>query len=788
MPDPLDYLGVADATTTVAGKVELATNAETTTGTSTTLATTPAGVAAVVLAGAPNATEGTRGILRLSTALQATQGTNDDTAMTPLKVTNRLAEPGAIGGTTAGAGTFTSLIASGGTVTLTSTAASVYDVTGAANDLTLSSDAGRVIINGEEAVANAITLLTAAGGIDVNAALQINIATSQSAADSLVLTSSAGGIDITATGAAAGEDIDIIATGSSVNITSTENVANAIVLTASAGGIDILATGAAGEDIDISNTGGSVNITATEDNNGAIYIHANGGTSERIRLHADQGTAVDSILLESDLGGITLNTSLASADAINLSASSGGVDIDGALAVNIASSQNAASAMTITASAGGIDITATAAGAGEDIDIIATGSSINLNATESAVDAITLTSTAGGIDILATGAAAGEDIDIIATGSSINLNATESANDAITLTATAGGIDILASGAAAGEDIDIIATGSSVNIQSTESVNDAVVITATAGGIDILASGAAAGEDIDIIATGSSVNITSTETVAAAINLTASTGAGGITMTSGTGNITMTGTVEQLDAKYVVPTGINITLRQSPIMQTNATTGGAATGATGDVNLMALQEGVVMEQFILGAGQTIISPRMTATGLNIALDQVNNEGAEYNFGAARTNSQHAFTIGTSAAFQMICTFTVADVTGCEPLLMGFRRSEANNATMTSYTDYASIGLDNVAFAGNTVLSTELNSAGTTNTNTTDAWADAASHAIAVLVSSAGVVTYTIDGSAPTATAAFTFDTGDVVVPFIHFLNGADVAGDVELEAIQIGFQ
>ena len=272
------------------------------------------------------------------------------------------------------------------------------------------------------------------------------------------------------------------------------------------------------------------------------------------------------------------------------------------------------------------------------------------------------------------------------------------------------------------------------------------------------------------------------------ISIGTTDGAGSLTLAAGTGNITMSGTVNAIAAKYVVPTGIDLTLRQSPILQSNATTGAAPTGATGDVNLMYLQEGVIMEQFILGAGQTIIAPRMTATGLNIALDQVNNEGAEYNFGAARANSQHAFTIGTSAAFRMDATFTIADVSGCEPLLIGFRKSEANNATITSYTDYATIGLDNVAAVGNVVISTELNAGGTTNTDTTDAWADAASHKLSVLVSGAGVVTYLIDDIAPSATAAFTFDNADVVVPFIHFLNGADVAGDVELEALKIGFQ
>lgn len=62
----------------------------------------------------------------------------------------------------------------------------------------------------------------------------------------------------------------------------------------------------------------------------------------------------------SDVGGITLRaTGLASADAINLEAPAGGIDMDSALQTNIASSQAAATAVQVTASdsAGGITLT-----------------------------------------------------------------------------------------------------------------------------------------------------------------------------------------------------------------------------------------------------------------------------------------------------------------------------------------------------------------------------------------------------------------------------------------------
>ena len=93
----------------------------------------------------------------------------------------------------------------------------------------------------------------------------------------------------------AAEDFTIAlagATDSSLILSSTGTGADALQITTTAGGIDISATGnAAGEDIDISSAA-SVNITATEDAANAIHLRANGGTSETIKIHSDQGTSV----------------------------------------------------------------------------------------------------------------------------------------------------------------------------------------------------------------------------------------------------------------------------------------------------------------------------------------------------------------------------------------------------------------------------------------------------------------------------------------------------------------
>ena len=91
-------------------------------------------------------------------------------------------------------------------------------------------------------------------------------------------------------------------------------------------------------------------------------------------------------------------------------------------------------------------------------------------------------------------------------------------------------------------------------------------------------------------------------------------------------------------------------------------------------------------------------------------------------------------------------------------------------------------------SGNITIETILNNGDTTSTDTTENWADTASHTLEVYVSAAGVVTYKIDGTTPSTVAAFTFATGEVVVPFFYFLNHTDIAGNVILTHFECGPQ
>jgi len=232
----------------------------------------------------------------------------------------------AIGSASAGAVT----VDTAAGISLDGATASNFSTSGAGADLTLVASAGRVIVDAGEDAADAIYLHANAGTSET-----IRLHSDQgTGVGSVTLESDVGGITLTS-GLASSDAINLVS---------------------SSGGIDCDAA------LDIV-------LTSTENAADSIYLHANGGINEQIRLHSDQGTGVGSVTLESDVGGITLVSGLASADAINLTASAGGIDMDGALQVNIASSQAATGAVTIAASnaAGNITMTGAVAGTPDSI-------------------------------------------------------------------------------------------------------------------------------------------------------------------------------------------------------------------------------------------------------------------------------------------------------------------------------------------------------------------------------------------------------------------------------------
>lgn len=209
--------------------------------------------------------------------------------------------------------------------------------------------------------------------------------------------------------------------------------------------------------------------------------------------------------------------------------------------------------------------------------------------------------------------------------------------------------------------------------------------------------------------------------------------------------------------------------------------GGAASGTSGHTNVMMLEDNI-FEYFMIGT-QTLLGPTIAADGLLCSLDLTDNDGVEYSQGIT-ARSRSAFVIGTSPAFYFKAKLKVADVSGSDICAVGFRKTQAYQAAFADYTDKATLN----KVAGDIYITTALNNAADSATDTTDNWADGEEHTLEVYVSAAGVVTYKIDGVAPTTTAAFTFDTGDTVVPFLHILHDATTPGAIHLQAWECGLQ
>lgn len=284
-------------------------------------------------------------------------------------------------------------------------------------------------------------------------------------------------------------------------------------------------------DWDISTTGvvtgigaitadGTLTINATP----AITLYGN----EAVVIgHATNGAADDLTiqLTGANDASIILDSAGTGEDAIKISSSAGGVDIDAAAAkdVNIAGGQvalvskdDAASAISLTANIGVSET------------IVVT------NTQGTSESAITLAATAGGVNV---DAAAAKDLDLA--GGQVKLVSKDDAAGAISLTANIG-------------------TSETITVTNTQGTSEsAITLLSTAGGVNI---DAASGKDVDIA--GGQVLISSKTTGASAIALTTNQGVAEtivVTNTQGTdaGAITLTATAGgiALNASSGITTG-----------------------------------------------------------------------------------------------------------------------------------------------------------------------------------------------------------------------------------------
>ena len=380
---------------------------------------------------------------------------------------------------------------------------------------------------------------------DVDASLILK--STGTAQDALQIITTQGGINITNGGAAdEEEDIDITSTNSSINLTAGEAVADAIKINASntGGGIDIDAgnkgislntTGI----LNIDSVGAASHILHTASTNGDFTIGMDGNVDASLIL-SSTGTGTDALQVTASAGGMDITSS--GVMDITTSGNNSNINIKshGSGTVGIGSITNTAitldsKSFSIDAVGDASNITLATDGDEEDLTIGITGStnsSLILSSTGTAEDALQIITTQGGINITNGGAANGEDIDITSTNSSINLTAGEAAVDAIKINASnpGSGIDIDAGNKGISLNttgiLNIDSVGSASHILHTASANgdftigmdgnvdaslilsssgtgtDALQVTASAGGMDITSSGV-----MDITTSGNNSNI-----------------------------------------------------------------------------------------------------------------------------------------------------------------------------------------------------------------------------------------------------------------------------------------
>lgn len=213
--------------------------------------------------------------------------------------------------------------------------------------------------------------------------------------------------------------------------------------------------------------------------------------------------------------------------------------------------------------------------------------------------------------------------------------------------------------------------------------------------------------------------------------------------------------------------------------------GGAAAGAGGETDIWTDARSI-FEYFNI-VGNTNLGPTLDGTfGLNLAPDATSTHGVEYNTGTTPQNN-YTFLIDTSGnttnAFFLTGQFKVATVAGCT-IEMGFREVAANNATLSSYTDFAAIG----SIANKFESQTQIASGGVVTTDSTQVALDATMFQLTVNVDNKGNVTYLINGTAPTVTAAYQFQNNITVMPFLRIIQNATTTATASCNYFECGFQ
>lgn len=221
------------------------------------------------------------------------------------------------------------------------------------------------------------------------------------------------------------------------------------------------------------------------------------------------------------------------------------------------------------------------------------------------------------------------------------------------------------------------------------------------------------------------------------------------------------------------------TFNDHPIVNTAANSYGAPTGTGGDLNIAKWPE--FQAAIHVKGTQTLLAPLLdTTNGLDISQDQTDNDGVEYAFGGLiGARNPMAVTIGTTPATFARLKIKIADVSGTDDCAFGFRKMEAAQANLDDYDEMAAINV----IAGSVKTETILNGGATGTSAELATWADAAAKELKVVLVGR-TASFFLDGVK--IGTNFTFDSGEVVVPFFFFLQATTSPGKVFMQEFEFG--
>lgn len=208
--------------------------------------------------------------------------------------------------------------------------------------------------------------------------------------------------------------------------------------------------------------------------------------------------------------------------------------------------------------------------------------------------------------------------------------------------------------------------------------------------------------------------------------------------------------------------------------------------------------------------QTLMPAIQDLKGLEVGLDEVDNECVEYVPGGNRSANPLSYVVGTDPGVFIRATFEFTDRSGTDQFIVGFRKQE-NYAVPTSflnggdalYTDFFGVGFSGTSSDLVSTMFDKTNSGSTTAASCGMTHADTEIHQYEVRIAGGVPTVYingvrlgdtvskdgtgaAITGRPTTATPAYTFTSALRLIPFIFHRYATTTPGAVYLRRLEVG--